>query len=160
MDLPRPLPAPDDDAGWPGCVGAALPASVIVLPGGVAAAPRWKGAYALAFTLVDPVAFSYRGAGHSLPPGHYVYAGSAYGPGGIGARLGRHFRRDKKRHWHIDHLTASAGGMTAFAIKGGSECAILARLGALPGFGHVLAGFGSSDCAACRSHLLVWRPPA
>lgn len=158
MDLPR-FPAPDD-ADWPGCVGAALPASTIVLPGGVASAPRWKGAYALAFTLGDPVAFPWRGAEHSLPPGQYVYAGSAYGPGGIGARLGRHFRRDKKRHWHIDHLTAMADGMTAFVMEGGSECGSLARLGALPGFDHVLAGFGSSDCVTCRSHLLVRRPSA
>ncbi len=39
-------------------------------------------------------------------PGCYVYAGSALGPGGLAARVGRHLRREKTRRWHIDYLRA------------------------------------------------------
>lgn len=40
-----------------------------------------------------------------LDPGFYIYIGSARGPGGLIARVKRHFRRNKKLFWHIDHLT-------------------------------------------------------
>jgi Uri superfamily endonuclease len=41
----------------------------------------------------------------SLVPGRYIYAGSAYGPGGLKARVSRHMRRAKRSQWHIDQLT-------------------------------------------------------
>ena len=34
-----------------------------------------------------------------FPAGHYVYVGSALGPGGLGARIGRHLRPCTKAHW-------------------------------------------------------------
>ena len=43
-----------------------------------------------------------------LEPGYYAYAGSALGPGGVGARLGRHLRGPRRAHWHIDYLWAYA----------------------------------------------------
>ncbi|MHA1114017.1 MAG: DUF123 domain-containing protein, partial [Alphaproteobacteria bacterium] len=87
-----------------------------------------------------------------------VYAGSAYCPGGLRARLVRHFRRDKTRRWHVDELTAVAAEMAAFAVSGGKECDLRTRLAARPGFSVPLLGFGSSDCRRCPSHLLAWRP--
>ena len=36
--------------------------------------------------------------------GYYIYIGSAFGPGGLQARLGRHITRDKPSRWHIDYL--------------------------------------------------------
>ncbi len=39
-----------------------------------------------------------------LAEGWYIYFGSAFGPGGLAARVDRHLRRHKTRHWHIDHL--------------------------------------------------------
>ncbi len=44
----------------------------------------------------------------ALRPGHYVYVGSAQGPGGVRARLSRHLRQATRPHWHIDYLTAAA----------------------------------------------------
>lgn len=41
-----------------------------------------------------------------FPKGYYAYVGSAMG--GLKARLGRHLKRDKKPHWHIDYLTQHA----------------------------------------------------
>lgn len=136
-------------------IGDALPEAMVLMPGQGARMPDVKGAYALAITLADPVVFGLRGRAHQFSPGCYVYAGSARGPGGIGARLQRHFRREKKPHWHVDRLTVAAGRLHGFAVPGGSECDIVARLGRLAGFRHPLAGFGSSDCPACLSHLLV-----
>jgi len=39
-----------------------------------------------------------------LLPGYYIYIGSAFGPGGVRARMLRHLRADKPKHWHIDYL--------------------------------------------------------
>ena len=36
--------------------------------------------------------------------GFYVYVGSAFGPGGIRARLAHHTRIAQSPHWHIDYL--------------------------------------------------------
>ena len=35
-------------------------------------------------------------------PGFYVYVGSALGPGGLAARIGRHARQEKAFRWHVD----------------------------------------------------------
>lgn len=89
-----------------------------------------------------------------LLAGCYVYAGSARGPGGIRARAGRHLRQGKRLHWHIDHLTEAAD-CWAFAVPGGRECDLVQKLLARSGYEVALAGFGSSDCRHCASHLLT-----
>lgn len=40
----------------------------------------------------------------AVRPGVYLYVGSAFGPGGVRARVGRHLRMRKKPHWHLDYL--------------------------------------------------------
>ena len=40
----------------------------------------------------------------SLREGYYVYVGSAFGPGGVKARVSHHYHNTKKPHWHIDYL--------------------------------------------------------
>lgn len=39
-----------------------------------------------------------------LQPGYYVYVGSAFGPGGVRARIMHHIQRSSRPHWHIDYL--------------------------------------------------------
>jgi Uri superfamily endonuclease len=39
-----------------------------------------------------------------LRPGYYVYVGSAFGPGGLRARIEHHARPAVRPHWHIDYL--------------------------------------------------------
>jgi len=39
-----------------------------------------------------------------FPAGWYAYVGSAYGPGGLAARISRHLRPSKPSHWHLDYL--------------------------------------------------------
>ncbi|MEM4717637.1 MAG: GIY-YIG nuclease family protein [Desulfurococcaceae archaeon] len=42
-----------------------------------------------------------------VEPDIYIYIGSSRKPGLALSRLARHLVREKKRHWHIDHLTTS-----------------------------------------------------
>ena len=112
------------------------------------------GAYLLVLELDGPLALTIAGRPGSLGPGLYAYCGSAYGPGGLGARLARHLGPDKRPHWHIDRLTAAGRVLAAYAQPGGSECALVAALRALPETRVPLPGFGSSDCRRCPAHLI------
>ena len=116
-----------------------------------------KGAYCLALHLPRRVQLSLPRFGtHTFRPGWYLYFGSAYGPGGLKARLARHLRREKAAHWHVDHLTVKADRLECLAFPGGDECSLRARFEAALGLSVPLAGFGSSDCRKCSSHLLQW----
>ncbi|NQV22245.1 MAG: GIY-YIG nuclease family protein [Rhodospirillales bacterium] len=99
------------------------------------------------------------GSGPVLAPGLYLYAGSANGPGGIRARVLRHTRRNKLRHWHVDRLTGNARVIAVAAMVGGNECKIVEAVSALPQVTVPAPGFGSSDCRTCPAHLLAL-PPA
>lgn len=122
--------------------------------------PSIQGAYALIVKLVHKVPVDRpRNGPDVLRPGWYVYAGSARGPGGIHARLARHFRIGKRIHWHIDQLTtADDARIWAHPVPGGHECELLAKLSRSDQFQIACPGFGSSDCRKCEGHLLVWRP--
>lgn len=116
--------------------------------------PDVGGAYVVALRIATPIDVRLgKAAPIRLPAGRYLYCGSAYGAGGLRARLGRHFRRDKTIRWHIDQLTSAGEVIGAWAIAQGDECELVRRLGFLQS---PVAGFGASDCASCRSHLLRW----
>ncbi|GBE43345.1 hypothetical protein BMS3Bbin10_01421 [bacterium BMS3Bbin10] len=136
---------------------AALPG-----PGDLDLLPGTAGAYALILNLEHGVRVDRPpSAAGTLPEGWYVYAGSARGPGGIRARLARHFRTEKRPHWHIDQLTCAPGvrlwGSPAPDIR---ECDLVAKMSRLESFRTALPGFGSSDCRTCKGHLLVWEAKA
>jgi Uri superfamily endonuclease len=42
-----------------------------------------------------------------LQEGFYIYVGSAFGPGGLQARIQHHLQRARRPHWHIDYLRAA-----------------------------------------------------
>lgn len=87
-----------------------------------------------------------------FPPGYYIYSGSALG--GLKGRLQRHFRRDKRLHWHIDYLLNHAKiiGVWYFISEERLECKWNDMVAGLPGAVPHIHGFGSSDCR-CRTHL-------
>jgi Uri superfamily endonuclease len=116
-----------------------------------------KGPYLLVICLERRLPVAWRSSEHVFEPGWYIYAGSARGPGGIAARLRRHFRREKKIHWHVDHLTTSGRVVAACAFPGGNECEPVGRLVRSPSVTSGPKGFGSSDCRGCRSHLVCVR---
>ena len=90
----------------------------------------------------------------ALQRGWYAYAGSARGPGGLAARVGRHIAGSGPLRWHIDYLRrATAPGEIWFAEAADNlEHAWADALARLPGVAMPLARFGASDCA-CPSHL-------
>lgn len=134
-----------------------LGADLAFVAGAEDSAPTTPGAYALLITLDAPLHFIWRGSGISLGEGLYIYSGSARGPGGIRSRLRHHFRRGKRPHWHVDHLTNAARGIWAAATTNRSECDIADLLNGSGDFDFPIPGFGSSDCRRCRSHLLRYR---
>ena len=89
-----------------------------------------------------------------FPAGWYVYVGSAMGPGGLAARIGRHHRLTKKKYWHIDYLrpaTRMAGCfLAADSVRREHDWA--QYIGSEPIAGQPVTGFGSSDCR-CAAHL-------
>ncbi len=116
--------------------------------------PDLPGAYLLAIDLDRHLELDISTLpGAVLAPGRYVYAGSAHGPGGLRARLARHFRPGKAIHWHVDRLVAAGRIVAALAEPGGVECALLARVLDRSGCGVPVPGFGSSDCRRCLAHL-------
>ncbi len=120
-----------------------------------AALPTQAGAYLLLVKLAAPVCVTLAKRPNSrLSAGWYAYAGSAYGPGGIHARVARHFRTDKPVRWHIDQLTQVALELWAAPAPGGNECTLLQAMHAEPGVMLSVRGFGSSDCRRCGTHLL------
>ncbi len=117
---------------------------------------REPGAYLLLIELAAPLALDIPSIGAAaLAPGRYAYGGSAYGPGGLRARIGRHLRRDKAQRWHVDRLTAAGRVIGVRAHPGGRECALVRDLLELPGASVPVPGFGSSDCRSCPAHLVM-----
>ena len=120
--------------------------------------PSAPGTYALALSLAAPADLTIARRRVQLPPGLYVYVGSAHGPGGLRARLGRHLRGDGRPRWHIDALRAVAEvvGWHVAVSPLRLECAWAQALAHLPGAAIPVPGFGATDCrAACPAHLVM-----
>ncbi len=118
--------------------------------------PSGPGAYVLLIELDAPLALEVASLPRAvLPAGRYAYCGSAYGPGGLKARIGRHRRADKAHRWHVDRLTAAGRIVDFRAVPGGRECDLLDRLLEAPGASVPIPRFGSSDCRRCPAHLIA-----
>ena len=89
-----------------------------------------------------------------LQPGCYVYVGSAFGPGGLAARIGHHRQIAVRPHWHIDYLRAACAVEEVWSTTDAArrEHVWAKAVGRLPGAGTPLRGFGASDCE-CETHL-------
>ena len=118
----------------------------------------YKGTYAIIMELAKSAEITIGKLGQfQFKPGYYVYVGSAFGPGGLKARVGRHLKKNKKLKWHIDYLREH---MDVIDVKfeetaKNEECqwaANFAENGAI----FPIKGFGSSDCK-CFSHLLYFK---
>lgn len=86
-------------------------------------------------------------------PGFYLYVGSAFGQGGLRARVARHCRRIKAKRWHIDYLRQFT---TVDSIW--YSCALehlehrwAKSFSEMKGLKEI-PGFGCSDCS-CAAHL-------
>ena len=90
-------------------------------------------------------------------PGYYLYVGSAFGPGGIQARINHHMQIAGRPHWHIDYLRTVAALVNAWCVYGSryehewSRSLSKSEAATVP-----LKGFGSSDCE-CATHLFYFK---
>ena len=121
--------------------------------------PHLPGTYALVLTFSERLEILVGRLGTLvLQSGFYVYVGSAFGPGGLAKRVGRHAQAGKKCRWHIDYLTAvttvDAVWYTADNVH--RECQWADAFRQMRGATVPLDGFGSSDCQ-CRSHLFFFQ---
>ena len=89
----------------------------------------------------------------NVRPGYYIYVGSALGPGGVLARVSRHCREQKTRHWHIDYLREFTIPVSVWYSHSPTRLEhcwadAVAKLNET----EPVKGFGCSDCR-CNSHL-------
>ena len=98
----------------------------------------------------------------NLQPGYYVYVGSAFGPGGLKARIGHHQNNSSRNHWHVDYLSECLPPYEVWYTcdRTRREHQWAQVLSKAAGTTIPLPGFGSSDCD-CRSHLyFFWTRPS
>jgi len=117
--------------------------------------PAAGGAYALLMDTHRSISITLAGRKSAeFPEGRYLYAGSANGPGGIRARVGRHLKGAKSIRWHVDRLTNAFGVAAVIALPGGRECAVLEEIRTWEAVTVPAPGFGATDCRTCAAHLV------
>lgn len=96
----------------------------------------------------------------SFPAGYYAYVGSAFGPGGLAARLRHHLFSNARPHWHIDYLRCHARTEEIWTTEFDQplEHPWASMLERLNNSDHTFRGFGCSDCK-CPSHLFYFNGP-
>ncbi len=101
-----------------------------------------KGSYLLVIRLEEGKRIRTKGKAFELKPGYYVYVGSAMNS--LEKRVARHFRREKRLHWHIDYLLKEAELLRAYLIPSGVKLEEkLSR--EVSKFGEPVPGFGAGD---------------
>ena len=89
-------------------------------------------------------------------PGFYAYVGSAFGSGGLCARIDHHLESTAEPHWHIDYLLQVATPIEVWftTAQRRLERHWAELLEDAPGFHVPIPRFGSSDYHRSRlSHL-------
>ncbi|WP_455212023.1 GIY-YIG nuclease family protein [Kaarinaea lacus] len=91
-----------------------------------------------------------------MQPGFYLYVGSAFGSGGLKARLAHHLKRVLKPHWHIDYLRRYTKVLeiwyTTDSVR--REDDWVATMTKKSQFSIAYPGFGASDSKGA-SHLFL-----
>ena len=124
---------------------------------------RASGTYALLLSATASMTVEVGALGAvGLAPGAFVYVGSAFGPGGLAARLRRHVQPQKASpHWHVDYLRAalSLHGAWISTDDARHECTWAQSIACLESSSIPLPGAGASDCA-CSTHFFRVAPLA
>lgn len=85
--------------------------------------------------------------------GYYLYVGSAFGPGGLAARIKHHRKLSERPHWHVDYLRRACELVDVRSVTSEKrEHAWAQQLANMESLRSPFAGFGSSDCG-CYTHL-------
>jgi Uri superfamily endonuclease len=114
-----------------------------------------KGTYLLIFQLDRDRRIRVGKLGeYNFYSGYYGYVGSAFGPGGLKARLQHHLRSTPRPHWHIDYLlkvgTLNQAWYSDEPERLEHSWALIIE--SMPGVILPINGFGSTDCR-CKTHL-------
>ena len=111
-----------------------------------------KGIYVLVISINKDIEVKVGALGSKIfDRGLYVYVGSAQSS--LETRVKRHFRKVKKKFWHIDYLLSDSAVSIVevfYKMAGKEEECLIAKdfcEKAIP-----IRGFGSSDCK-CTTHL-------
>lgn len=119
-----------------------------------------KGVYVLVIEVPNDQKYTIKALGELLfEKGIWLYVGSAMGDGSTSLenRIRRHFRKEKRAHWHIDALLQYPTYLQA-AIWAEStdsmECEVAQSIEKIREFVPGPRGFGASDCTnQCTTHL-------
>jgi len=119
--------------------------------------PEDKGTYILIAWMARMKRMTIGSLGEfDLAPGFYAYVGSAFGSGGLRARLGHHLESTAEPHWHIDYLLRVADPVEVWFTTADRKLELhwADLMEKAPGFRVPILRFGSSDYHRSRvSHL-------
>jgi Uri superfamily endonuclease len=119
--------------------------------------PEEKGTYILIVSVSQMKRIDVGRLGaFELVPGFYAYVGSAFGTGGLRARIGHHLESTTAPHWHIDYLLRAARPIEIWYTIAPRklERRWAALLEKTPGFTVPIPRFGCSDFRGNRSSHL------
>jgi len=119
--------------------------------------PETKGTYILIARVLQLKHLDIGSLGElDIVPRFYAYVGSAFGSGGLRARLGHHLESTAEPHWHIDYLLQVAKPVEIWFTTADRklEHNWAELMEKAPGFPMPIPRFGSSDYHRSRaSHL-------
>lgn len=118
-----------------------------------------SGIYALIMNSQKPMKVQIGKLGSlQIQPGYYVYVGSAFGPGGLQARINHHLKGGARKHWHLDYLRQAVYISEIWYSYGSTKYEHQWAKIFNKGFNAFLPlpGFGASDCS-CTAHLFFFK---
>ena len=127
--------------------------------------PDEKGTYVLVASVPQMKRIGIGRLGEfEIVPGFYAYVGSAFGSGGLRARIGHHLESAASPHWHIDYLLQVAEPVEVWYATAAQklEHHWAEFMEKAPQFRIPIPRFGSSDYHRSRSSHLFYskRGPA
>ncbi len=123
------------------------------------ALPEDKGTYVLIVSVAQMKRLEIGRLGtFDVVPGFYAYVGSAFGAGGLRARIGHHLESTARPHWHMDYLLGIAEPIEVWFSTASQklERHWAGLLEKASNFRTPIARFGSSDYHRSRSSHLFY----
>ena len=121
--------------------------------------PEDKGTYVLIASVAQMKRLEIGRLGtFDIVPGFYAYVGSAFGAGGLRARIGHHLQSTVRPHWHIDYFLRIAEPIEVWFSTASQklERRWASLLEEAPNFRIPITRFGSSDYHRSRSSHLFY----
>jgi len=117
--------------------------------------PKEKGSYLLFFEMKHAKTIRVGKLTETeFVPGFYAYVGSAFGPGGLHARLRHHLSISERCHWHLDYIRPEMHFLSLWMTEDDEsrEHDWAGVLLDLPTAEIPVKDLGATDCQ-CRAHF-------